>query len=246
MPILGKTNLDEFAMGSSTEHSAFGTHPGTRGHRQDSRRVRGGSAQPSRSLQAPLAIGSDTGGSIRQPGPSPARWAWKPTLRRSLPVRPHRARLVAGPDPVPSHALSRTPHSCTRCSPDTTRSTRPRLMPPFRPSLPPCGTLMWPACGSGWSVSSGERGVPRGRAGLLRDAPSDCWRMRGPRSWRSPAPRSTTRSRAYYLILPAEASSQPRPIRWHAVRPEDRTERRTRDCRSASWRPPEVRALGTR
>ena len=94
--MLGKTNMDEFAMGSSTEYSAYGPTcnpwdlariPGGSG---------GGSAASLAAYEAPLAIGTDTGGSIRQPGAVTGTVGCEADLRRHLPLWADRLLVLSG------------------------------------------------------------------------------------------------------------------------------------------------------
>ena len=205
LPILGKTNLDEFAMGSSTEFSAYGPSKNP----WDLTRIPGGSGGGSSSVvssfQAPLAIGSDTGGSIRFPGAVTGTVGIKPTygavsrygliaLASSLDQIGPVARNVLDAAYLQDAIAGHDPHDST--------------------SLP--GSL-------GSMVEAAKRGSLKGKkVGLIKQLSGDGFQQ-GVRNRFAEALKLITDAGAeivevdcpsfeyaidaYYLILPAEASS---------------------------------------
>ncbi|HHW84250.1 MAG TPA: Asp-tRNA(Asn)/Glu-tRNA(Gln) amidotransferase subunit GatA [Actinomycetales bacterium] len=205
MPILGKTNLDEFAMGSSTEFSAFGpSHnpwdldriPGGSG---------GGSAAAVGSFQAPLALGSDTGGSIRQPAAVTGTVGIKPTyggvsrygiialassldqvgpVARRVPDAALLHSVIAGHDPLDSTSLPDQPA-------DFLAATRRESLKGLRVGV------VKELDGEGYQDS--VRSSFEASLDLLRELGAEIVEVSCPTFDYSLA--------AYYLILPAEASS---------------------------------------
>ncbi|MBJ7280427.1 MAG: Asp-tRNA(Asn)/Glu-tRNA(Gln) amidotransferase subunit GatA [Rhodoluna sp.] len=205
LPILGKTNLDEFAMGSSTEFSAYGPSKNP----WDLTRIPGGSGGGSSSavssFQAPLAIGSDTGGSIRFPGAVTGTVGIKPTygavsrygliaLASSLDQIGPVARNVLDAAYLQDAIAGHDPHDSTSLS----------------------GSL-------GSMVEAAKRGSLKGKkVGLIKQLSGDGFQQ-GVRNRFAEALKLITHAGAeivevdcpsfeyaidaYYLILPAEASS---------------------------------------
>jgi aspartyl-tRNA(Asn)/glutamyl-tRNA(Gln) amidotransferase subunit A len=201
--IVGKTNLDEFAMGSSTENSAFGP---TR-NPYDPSRVPGGSSGGSAAAVAagltPLGLGSDTGGSIRQPAALCGVVGLKPTygavsryglvaFASSLDqVGPFAANVadaatlfdvIGGHDPLDSTSLDRPPPRSAAAVGDGVRDCRVGLVTELYEEAEPSVRAAVRAAAEALSAAGAavhECSIPEVRHALP----------------------------AYYLVAPAEASS---------------------------------------
>jgi aspartyl-tRNA(Asn)/glutamyl-tRNA(Gln) amidotransferase subunit A len=204
LPLLGKTNMDEFAMGSSTENSAYGP---TR-NAWDLERVPGGSSGGSATAVsaglAPWALGSDTGGSIKQPAALSGLVGLRPTYGTVS-----RYGIVAFASSLDQIGpLTRTVRDCAllyriiagRDSLDSTTAEVPTV------ALPDAEDLRGVRVGVPKEMNDAD-GIEPGVAEAVEGAIKVC-RELGAEVGECELPRSVEYGLpCYYLIAPSEASS---------------------------------------
>ena len=201
--VIGKTNLDEFAMGSSTENSAFG--PTRNPH--DVTKVPGGSSGGSAAAvaagMAPLAIGSDTGGSIRQPAALCGVVGVKPTYGL-----------------VSRYGLIAFASSLDQIGPFATNVADAALLTEVIAGHDPADSTSIPRPAPSL-LESLDEGVDGLRVGVIRElmdgidpdvaarvnAAADALSAAGAKVTEATVPAAIYGLSAYYLIAPAEASS---------------------------------------
>ena len=202
--IVGKTNMDEFAMGSSTENSAF--HP-TR-NPWDTTRVPGGSSGGSAAAVAsrmvPAALGTDTGGSIRQPAAMCGVVGLKPTYGRVS-----RYGLVAFASSLDQVGpFARTVEDAARLlsaisGPDPSDATSAEVpVPDFVAEL--TGSARGLRLGVPWSFL--EKGVEPDTLARFREALA-VLESAGARTVEVALPHAAYAIATYYIVATAEASS---------------------------------------
>lgn len=206
---VGKTNLDEFAMGSSTEHSAFG--PTRNPH--DLSRVPGGSSGGTAASVAagftPLGIGSDTGGSIRQPAAFCGVVGMKPTY--GVVSRYGLVALASSLDQVGPFAANVTDAAAlfdVIAGHDPLDSTSIRDFKPTAQAVLGAG-VDGLRVGVVKELAGGPGGVPGLASDVLaRTAEAvEALAAAGAVVDEVSVPSSTLGLSAYYLVMPAEASS---------------------------------------
>ena len=209
--MLGKTNMDEFAMGSSTENSAYGPTANP----WDLERVPGGSSGGSAAAvaacHAPLSIGTDTGGSIRQPAALCGIVGIKPTYGRVS--RYGMVAFASSLDQIGPFA--RDARDAGGAAPRRRRSRRPRLDVLADAGAGDAAALPTDddeaAAGAAWKRLGLPReyfvaGMEPGVEARVREAVA-ALEAAGATSRRSACPHTDYGLATYYIVAPAEASA---------------------------------------
>ncbi|TVS07789.1 MAG: Asp-tRNA(Asn)/Glu-tRNA(Gln) amidotransferase subunit GatA, partial [Phycisphaerales bacterium] len=202
--IVGKTNMDEFGMGSGTEHSVYGPTKNP----WDTTRVAGGSSGGSAAAVAagmvPVALGSDTGGSIRQPAGMCGVVGLKPTygrvsryglvafassldqigpLTRTVEEAARVLGVIAGEDPNDATSSTRPVHDLVASARETPMRLRVGVV-------------------RAWATAKNDPGVD----GAMERA-KEVFRVMGAELVDVDLPHAEHAVSAYYIVAPAEASS---------------------------------------